>query len=56
MRSLLSQLMCLAVIVLLVATFLTGSRGGIYPALALAVVYFLPSKNAAAWCFLSLEH
>ena len=47
-------LMCLAVIVLLVATFLTGSRGGIYPALALAVVYFLPSKNAAAMVLLVL--
>lgn len=37
-----------SVIVLLVSTFLTGSRGGVYPALILSLIYFLPTKNAAA--------
>lgn len=38
----------LSVVVLLVSVLLTGSRGGMYPALALALIYFLPTKNAAA--------
>lgn len=49
-----SSVLLLSVAVLLVAAFLTGSRGGIYPALALSIIYFLPTKNAAATMLLVL--
>lgn len=43
-----APILALAVLILLGSTFLTGSRGGIYPALILSLIYFLPSRNASA--------
>lgn len=43
-----APILLLSVLVLLASVLLTGSRGGMYPALALALIYILPTKNAAA--------
>ncbi len=48
------SLLLFSVVVLLASTLLTGSRGGMYPALALSLIYFLPTKNAAATILLVL--
>ena len=46
--------LCVAVAVLLVSVFWTGSRGGAYPALIMAALFFLPEDNAAALVLLVL--
>lgn len=50
----LRRLVSISVLVLLLTTLLTGSRGGIYPAIALAIAFYLPTKNAAAMALVGL--
>lgn len=47
-------MLAVSVVVLLVAVFWTGSRGGVYPALVMAALFFLPKDNAAALVLLML--
>lgn len=48
------KILSTAVIILLIAVFWTGSRGGVYPALIMTALYFIPESNHAALFLLSL--
>lgn len=50
----LRRLVSISVLVLLLTTLLTGSRGGIYPAVVLTIAFYLPTKNAAAMALVGL--